>query len=61
MSLQLHNSPVVCARELFKPSVSLQVCNEKMIFGFGFFGSDILSGVGFGPFWLRSPGPVPNH
>jgi len=36
-SLQLHNSPVDCARELFKPSkdfvsVSLLLCNEKSFF-----------------------------
>jgi len=33
-TLQLHNSPVYCARELFKPlkdATNLQVCNEKNI------------------------------
>jgi len=28
-TLQLHTLPVDCARELFKPLVSLTVCNEK--------------------------------
>jgi len=40
-TLQLHNSPVDCARELFassNDSVSLLVCNEKNFsFGFTFF------------------------
>jgi len=38
-SYQLHSSLADCAKELFKPSkdsASLQVCNEKKIFGFGF-------------------------
>ena len=52
---QLHSSSSDCARELFKPSkdwASLWVSNEK-IFGLGFFFflSDVISEVGFWPFW----------
>jgi len=39
LNLQLHNSPVNCAEELFKlskDSAGLLVCNEKKVFGFGF-------------------------
>jgi len=53
-SLQLHNTPVDCARELFKPSkdsASLLVCNEKKLsFGFSYFVGDVISGVGLGFF-----------
>ena len=38
-SLEFHNSPVKCARELFKPPkdlASLLVCNEKKILGLFF-------------------------
>jgi len=59
-TLQLHNSPGDCAKELFKPSkdsASPLVCNEKNVsFGFCFFVGDIISGIGFWPFWLRLPG-----
>jgi len=55
--LQLHNLPVDCTTELSKTSKdsSLLFCNEKKMFGFGFrfFVDDIISGVGFWPFWLR--------
>jgi len=37
---QLHNSLGDCATELFEPSKdlgSLRVCNEKKLFGFGFW------------------------
>jgi len=40
-----------CARELFKPSKdspSLRVCSVKKILGFGFFVSDVISGVVLG-------------
>jgi len=39
-----------CATELFTPSKALArlcICNEKQIFGLGFFVSDIISEVGF--------------
>jgi len=47
--LQLHCSNALHT-ELFKPSkdsATLQVCNEKKIFGFGFFVNDVISKVGF--------------
>jgi len=61
-TLQLHNSPVDCARQLFKPSkdaASLWACNEKKFdfWVFSFFVSDLISGVDIWPFWLRLPGP----
>jgi len=46
ITLQHHNSPIDCARELFKPSkgvASLLVCNENIL-GFEFFVDDILFG-----------------
>jgi len=52
MSLQGRNSSTESTTELFKPSkdmASLQVCNEKKIFGFGFT-SDFISGVLLGLF-----------
>ena len=50
-------------RELFKPSKdsgSLQACNEKKFFGFGFrfFVSDVISNVGFWPFLADGDGTV---
>ena len=53
ITLQLHSSPVNCAREMFKPSegsASLRVYNETKIFGFEFFVSDVIRVVGFSPF-----------
>jgi len=47
MSSHRHISSTVSARELFKRSkdlASLQVCNEKHIFGFSFFVSNLISG-----------------
>ena len=60
LSYQLHNSLGDCAKELFKPSkdsTSLRVCNDNKFFGFefGFFVSDVISGIVlglFGPFHL---------
>jgi len=54
-TLQLHNSPVNCARELFKPLkvfASLLVCNEEkfQVLGFRFFVVDVISKVGLGLF-----------
>jgi len=54
-SWQLHNSPVDCARELFKPlkhSASLIVSNEISFFGFAshFFVSEFVSKVGLSVF-----------
>jgi len=51
-AMQLHNLPVDCARELFKPSkdsASLQVCNDKKIWFWasGFFVSEVTSDVVF--------------
>jgi len=36
-------------------------CNEKnwKVLDLGFFADDIISGVGFRPFWLRLLGPEP--
>jgi len=62
-SLQLHNSAVDCAREMFKPSedtVSLVVCNEKKVKVLGFCGWCHKWGR-FRPFWLRSLGPGPQE
>jgi len=41
-----------------KDSTSLRVCNKKYFFilRFRFFVSDIISEVGFWPFWLMLPG-----
>jgi len=52
--------------ELSKPTkdlTSLLVCTEKQFLGlcFSFFVGDVISGVAFWPFWLRLPGPEPNH
>jgi len=46
-----------------KDLACFEVSNKKIVFGFGFrfFVSDILGGVGFWPFWLRLPGPGPNR
>jgi len=64
-TLQLHNFPVDCAAQLFKPSkdvASLLSCNKKkIILGFGFLVGDVFSVVGFWPFGLRSPGPQPKY
>jgi len=54
-----------CAGELFKgsnESTSLLVCTRKRFFlvgGCGFFVSDIISKVVFGPFWLMFLGLGP--
>jgi len=43
---------------------SLLVRNENkkfLILGFSFFVCDVISGVGFWPFWIRLPGPRPNR
>jgi len=41
--------------------VSLLDCIEKnwKVLDLGFFVNDVISGVGFRPFWLRLPGPEP--
>jgi len=31
-----------------------------LVLGSGFFVGDVISRVGFWPFWLRLPGPGPN-
>jgi len=63
-TLQLHNSPVNCARELFKPSkesVSILLWNENKIYvlGFGFFYEWFYQCGSFWPFWLRLSRPEP--
>jgi len=54
MSLCRHNSGTDCVRELFQPlrdSESLRVSNEKkLVLGYEFFVSDIISGVVLGLF-----------
>jgi len=65
-TLQIHNSPIDCAKELFKPSkdsASLRVCNDKNIFGwvFVFFVGGVISGVGFGHFGQLYQPLDPNH
>jgi len=62
---QRHSSSADCARELFKGSngsASLLLCTWKNILvgGCGFFVSDVISEVVFGPFWLMLPGLGPN-
>jgi len=62
MYKQLHNLIGDCARELLKSSrlwkfSSLQ--QKKKNFGFRFFVSDVINGVGFRSFWLRLPGLGP--
>jgi len=60
---QQQSSSADCAGELFKPSkdlASLRVCNEKRFWGLSFFVSDVISEVGFWPFWLILPGLGPN-
>jgi len=44
-----------------KDSASLLVCNEKvfLVRGCGFFVSDVIGEVVFGPFWLMLPGLGP--
>ena len=54
------------ALELFKSSkdsANLLVCNEKffLVGTCGFFVSDVISEVVFGPFWLMLPGLGPNR
>jgi len=60
-TLQLHNSPVDCARKLFKHSkhaANLLLCIKYFeSFGFRFFVGDVMSGVEFRLFWLRLAGP----
>jgi len=34
---------------------------KVLVVGFSFFVSDIISGVGLWPFWLRLPGPGPHQ
>ena len=63
-TLQLHNSPDDCARDLFKPSkdsACLRICHEKKIWVLGFSDVTKSSEVGFWPFWLMLPGLGPNH
>jgi len=56
-----------CAGELLKgssESISLLVCTRKifcLVGGCGFFVSDVISKVVFGPFWLMLPGLGPNR
>jgi len=38
-----------------KDSASLQACNEKKNLVFRFFVSDVITEVGFWPFWLMLP------
>ena len=61
-TLQLHNSLVDCARDLFKPSkdttMSLSLQWKEVILGS--FVSDIISRIGYWPFSLRLPGLGPN-
>jgi len=54
-----------CARELFKPAKewgSVPACTLKNFscWGCGFFVSDVINEVVFGPFWLMLPGLGPN-
>jgi len=61
LTLQLHNLPTDYAKELFKclnDAANLLDCIEKIwkVLDFEFFVGDIISGVGFKPFWLRLPG-----
>ena len=51
---------------LFKPTkntAGLLDCIEKILksFGFCFFVGDVINEIGFRPFWLRLPGPGPQH
>jgi len=39
--------------QVFKPTI------KKEFFGLGFIMSDVISGIGFWPFWLRLPGLGP--
>jgi len=60
LTYQLYSSSADCDKELFKPSkhlASLQVRNEKkrLVLGLGFVVSDVVSKVGFWPFWLLVP------
>jgi len=54
----------IALRELLMPSKDLVIESaKKEIFWFcvsGFFVSDVISGVGFLPFWLMLPGLWPN-
>jgi len=47
--------------KLSKDSASLRVCNVKKIFGFGFFVSDVISGVVLGLFGPLHLALGPNH
>jgi len=64
--LQLHNF-TDCARELSKLSkdtphqVFESAMKKKFDLGFRVSMSDVISGVGFWPFWLRLPSPRPNN
>jgi len=61
--LQLRNSPVDRARELFKPSkdwASLRAGKEKKNLVSSFFVSGVISEVGFWPLRLMLPGLGPN-
>jgi len=61
---QRPSSSADCARELFNGSngsASLLVCTRKnfLVGSCGFFVSDVISEVVFGPFWLMLPGLEP--
>jgi len=47
-----------CVRELSKDSASHLICTDKKFRVF--FVGDVISGMGFWPFWLRLPGPGPS-
>jgi len=63
VTLQHHNSPANCVRELFKYSKDaaspLDYIFYWKVFDFSFFVSDATSGISFRPFWLKVPGPGP--
>jgi len=58
---QLHNSSTDCAGECSNPQKTQQVVEIAMKKKFVFFVSDVISEVGFWPFWLMLPGLGPNR
>jgi len=63
VTLQFHNLPSDWATELFKPSkdasLVVQIFKELESFGCSFIVGNVISGVGFWHFWLRSLGSGP--
>jgi len=54
---------LIVLKSCSNPDSGLLVCNEKnwKVLDLGFFVGDVISGIGFRPFWLRLPALGPNQ